>query len=190
MFTNDERPKTLQECFERLKKGCETLKEEYGYSDYAKFNPPLTEKEIQELQEYEKRLGFQLPEAYREFLKFSNGAIIDGLEIYELDMIGMPDDYVPDGYLPISCREMTSERLAISEEDGEIYIFWDFRGDKYDFKSALMDMLSECEGNIALAKKKKEDEMRTPEQIKKDEDDFNDFVERLKKSLELHKEKN
>ena len=82
MFMNDEKPKNLQECFERIKKACETLENEYGYSKYAKFNPPLTEKQIQELEEYESRLGFKLPEAYREFLKFSNGAVINGLEIY------------------------------------------------------------------------------------------------------------
>ena len=40
MFMNDEKPKDLQECFERMKKACETLENEYGYSKYAKFNPP------------------------------------------------------------------------------------------------------------------------------------------------------
>ena len=87
MFTNDERPKTLQECFERLKKGCETLYDECNYSkDYSHFNPPTTEDRISDM---EKRIGFALPYEYREFLKFSDGAKImeNCATIYGLNMI-------------------------------------------------------------------------------------------------------
>ena len=160
MFMNDEKPKNLQECFERIKKACETLENEYGYSKYAKFNPPLTEKEIQELEEYESRLGFKLPEAYREFLKFSNGAVINGLEIYELDMIGMPDDYVPDGYLAISSTEMTSRRLAISDENGTLYLFWDLQPDTWDFEYEIMSLLEKCENEVYDCKYEKERDER------------------------------
>ena len=118
MFMNDEKPKDLQECLERLKKGCETLSAECNYSeDYSQFNPPATEEEIVK---FESTLKFPLPQEYREFLKFSNGARIMGEEIYGLDSIGSSDVYVPDGYLSISRVEMTSERLAISEENGKI----------------------------------------------------------------------
>ena len=160
MFMNDEKPKNLQECFERIKKACETLENEYGYSKYAKFNPPLTEKEIQELEEYESRLGFKLPEAYREFLKFSNGAVINGMEIYKLDMIGMPDDYVPDGYLAISSTEMTSRRLAISDENGTLYLFWDLQPDTWDFEYEMMSLLEKCEDEVYDCKYEKEREER------------------------------
>lgn len=45
MLMNDEKPKNLQECFERLKKGCETLSAECNYSeDYSQFNPPPQKK--------------------------------------------------------------------------------------------------------------------------------------------------
>ncbi len=166
MFMNDEKPKTLQECLERLKKGCEKLYDEYEYpEDYSQFNSPATEEE---LQKFEERLGFVLPEAYREFLKFSNGAMIDGLEIYGVNMIGTIDEYIPDGYLAISYREMTSERLAISKKDGEIYIFWDLHGDKWNFEEMVMGMLSECEGNIAVAMEKVENSKKDPEIRKKE----------------------
>ena len=86
MFTPDEKPKSLQECFERLKKGCETLSAECNYSeDYSSFNPPATEEQIKE---FESALKYPLPEAYREFLKFSNGARIMEEDIFGLDMIG------------------------------------------------------------------------------------------------------
>ena len=160
MFMNDEKPKDLQECFERIKKACETLENEYGYSKYAKFNPPLTEKQIQELEEYESRLGFKLPEAYREFLKFSNGAVINGLEIYELDMIGMPDDYVPDDFLPITSIECVPERMAISMEDGNIYMFWEGIKEDCDFEYQLMQLLEKCENEVYDCKYEKEREER------------------------------
>ena len=160
MFMNDEKPKNLQERFERMKKACETLENEYGYSKYAKFNPPLTEKEIQELEEYESRLGFKLPEAYREFLKFSNGAIIDELKIYELGMIGMPDDYVPDDFLPITSIECVPERMAISMEDGNIYMFWEGEKEDCDFEYQLMQLLEKCEDEVNDCKYEKEREER------------------------------
>ena len=160
MFMNDEKPKDLHECFERMKKACETLENEYGYSKYAKFNPPLTEKEIQDLEEYESRLGFKLPEAYREFLKFSNGAIIDELKIYELDMIGMPDDYVPDDFLPITSIESVPERMAISMEDGNIYMFWEGIKEDCDFEYEMMSLLEKCEDEVYDCKYEKEREER------------------------------
>ena len=160
MFMNDKKPKNLHECFERMKKACETLENEYGYSKYAKFNPPLTEKQIQELEEYESRLGFKLPEAYREFLKFSNGAVINGLEIYELDMIGMPDDYVPDDFLPITSIECVPERMAISMEDGNIYMFWEGIKEDCDFEYEMMSLLEKCENEVYNCKYEKEREER------------------------------
>lgn len=143
MFTPDEKPKSLQECFERLKKGCETLSAECNYSeDYSSFNPPATEEKIKE---FESALKYPLPEAYREFLKFSNGARIMGEDIFGLDMIGMNDQYVPDGYLAISREEMVSERMAVSLEDGQIYLFWDLKGDPWNIEKYFFNRLKECE---------------------------------------------
>ena len=50
MFINNERPKTLQECFERLKKACEWLIDEEVFSTSGfKFNPPVTEEKLKEV---------------------------------------------------------------------------------------------------------------------------------------------
>ncbi|MBQ6945889.1 MAG: SMI1/KNR4 family protein [Ruminococcus sp.] len=190
MFMNDEKPKDLHECFERMKKACETLENEYGYSKYAKFNPPLTEKEIQDLEEYESRLGFKLPEAYREFLKFSNGAIIDELKIYELGMIGMPDDYVPDDFLPITSIECVPERMAISMEDGNIYMFWEGVKEDCDFEYQLMQLLEKCEECIIEHAEEARKALRTPEQIKQDEEEIQAVVDKWKKFLAERKKQN
>ena len=157
MFMNDEKPKNLQECFERMKKACETLENEYGYSKYAKFNPPATEEDIVE---FESTLNFPLPHAYREFLKFSNGAVIDGLEIYALGMTRMPEDYVPDNFLPITSIEGVPERMAISMEDGNIYMFWEGIKEDCDFEYEIMSLLEKCEDEVYDCKYEKEREER------------------------------
>jgi len=157
MFTNDEKPKNLQECFERMKKACETLENEYGYSKYAKFNPPATEEDIVK---FESTLNFPLPHAYREFLKFSNGAVIDGLEIYALGMTKMPEDYVPDNFLPITSIEGVPERMAISMEDGKIYMFWEGIKEDCDFEYEIMSLLEKCEDEVNDCKYEKEREER------------------------------
>ena len=167
MFTPDEKPKSLQECFERLKKGCETLSAECNYSeDYSSFNPPATEEQIKE---FESELKYPLPEAYREFLKFSNGARIMEEDIFGLDMIGMNDHYVTDGYLAISREEMTSERMAISMEDGQIYLFWELKPSSWSFEHEIMNLLNDCEDKVdehdrEVERKKRREAGITPEQ--------------------------
>ena len=98
----------------------------------------------EEIVKFESTLKFPLPQEYREFLKFSNGARIMGEEIYGLDSIGSSDVYVPDGYLAISSTEMTSERMAISEEDGQVYLFWDLKGNPWNIEDYFYDQLEEC----------------------------------------------
>ena len=169
MIPNEE-TNSLKECFERLKKGCETLSEECNYSDdYSKFNPPATEEQIKE---YEREFKFPLPEAYREFLKFSNGARIMGEDIYGLNMIGLDGPFVPDGYLAISQLEATSKRMAISENDGEVYLFWDLKGDSWNIKEYFFDLLNQCEDKIDEYKREIEKEERRKAGITEEQEMF------------------
>lgn len=138
-------PKTLQECLERLKKGCEMLYDEYEYpEDYSQFNPPATEERIQAM---EKRIGLALPQGYRKFLLFSNGAKIMGnsATIYGLDWIGASDPMVPAGYLTIGEVIGDGERIALSEADGKIYSCYNGRISLWHFEDRMFEMLSECE---------------------------------------------
>ncbi len=148
MFMNDEKPKNLQECLERLKKGCEMLYDEYEYSDdYSHFNPPATEERIQAM---EKRLGFALPQGYRHFLRFSDGAKIMGnsATIYGLNWIGASDHMVPTGYLTIGEVVGDGERIALSETDGQIYSCYNGRISLLHFEDRMFELLNECEGLI------------------------------------------
>ncbi len=173
----NEETNSLQECFERLKKGCKTLSEECNYSeDYSKFNPPATEEQIKD---FESELKYPLPEAYREFLKFSNGARIMGEDIYGLDMIGMNDQYVPEGYLAISSIEMMSDRMAISLEDGDLYMLYDLKPSSWSFEREIKSLLNECESEIKSIKIQQENEKSDSETIKKKKQELDDYVKAM-----------
>ena len=181
-------PKTLQECFERLKKGCETLRDECGYSnDYSQFNPPATEEKIQDM---EKRLGFALPREYREFLLFSNGAKIMGnsATIYGLDWIGATDPMVPAGYLTIGEVIGDGERIALSEVDRKIYSFYGEEVSVWDFEREMVGLLKSCELDINDSRRENEKKARDFETIKRDAEEFDNFLERIRRSLEANKE--
>ena len=176
MIPNEE-TNSLQECFERLKKGCKTLSEECNYSEnYSKFNPPATEEQIKD---FESELKYPLPEAYREFLKFSNGARIMGEDIYGLDMIGMNDQYVPEGYLAISSIEMMSDRMAISLEDGDLYMLYDLKPSSWSFEREIKSLLNECESEIKSIKIQLENEKSDSETIKKKKQELDDYVKAM-----------
>ena len=186
MYLNNKEPESIKECIERLKSGTETLKNEYNYGTFAKFNPPAKEADIKE---YEDRLGFRLPKYYREFLLISDGARINYEHIFGLDDIGMNDDYVPEGYLAITSTELTTDRFAFSEEDGTLYDFFDLNAITLDFKDYLFGLLTTCEEEIIERKEAKEKAARTPEEIKRDRENYNDFMLRVKKAIEADRKK-
>ena len=184
MFMNDEKPKDLQECLERLKKGCEMLYDEYEYSeDYSQFNPPATEERIQAM---EKRIGLPLPQGYRQFLLFSNGAKIMGnsATIYGLDWIGASDPMVPEGYLTIGEVIGDGERIALSEADGKIYSCYNGRISLWHFEDKMMELLKECEECISEHDEEARKALRTPDEIKRDEEEAQAVVDKWRKFLE------
>ena len=158
MLMNDEKTKDLQECVEKLRKGCKTLVEEFEHSEEcAKVFPPATDEEIEEL---ERSLKIPLPEDYKEFLKLANGVIIDHTEICGTDSIIVKDSWLPDGYLAISCSDNTSERLAISKEDGKVYLFWELQPEEWNFTLKLKNLLEMCESDIFEYEYRREKEER------------------------------
>ena len=194
MFMNDEKPKTLQECLERLKKGCEKLYDEYEYSeDYSHFNPPATEEQIQAM---EKRIGLALPQGYRQFLLFSNGAKIMGnsATIYGLDWIGASDPMVPKGYLTIGEVIGDGERIALSETDGQIYSCYNGRISLWHFEDRMFELLSECEGLIEDIQDDMEREERRKAGFTAEQEMYELYVqllgeERVKEIIEQNKKR-
>ncbi|MBR1432061.1 SMI1/KNR4 family protein [Ruminococcus sp.] len=143
MFTPDEKPRSLQECFERLKKAREiVVSDEYGYTEKDfEFNPPASEELIEKC---ENDYGFKLPEDCKEFFRISNGIRIFNTVIYGVDYIGMSDPFVPDDYLCFGRNESTSERLTFSK-DGKFYLCYDFEPEPWEFEDYLLLKLEKCE---------------------------------------------
>ena len=143
MYLNNKEPESIQECMEMLKNGCEKLYNECDYSkEFSHFNPPATDEQITEL---ERKLKYPLPKEYKEFLKFSNGARIMDNDIYGIHEFGMSDHHIPDGYLAIGRNELSGRRIAISEEDGLVYLLWDTRETPWGFEKELTNLLDKCE---------------------------------------------
>ena len=178
----------IEECVEKLRKGCKTLVEEFDHpEEWAKVFPPATDEEIEEL---EKSLKFPLPEDYKEFLKLANGAVIDYTIICGTDSIIVKDSWLPDGFYAISYSDRTSERLAISKEDGRVCLFWELQPEEWNFTLKLKNVLEECENDIyeyECKRKQQENAKKSPDEKKRDEEEVQAVVDKWRKFLEERK---
>ena len=102
-----------------------------------------------------------------------------GEDIYGLDMIGMNDQYVPEGYLAISSIEMMSDRMAISLEDGDLYMLYDLKPSSWSFEREIKSLLNECESEIKSIKIQQENEKSDSETIKKKKQELDDYVKAM-----------
>ncbi len=147
------------------------------------FNPGATEEEIEEL---EKEFDITLPEDHREFLLFANGARImsNFITLYGIDLIGIEDPMVPEEYYTIGELVGDGTRLAFCTEDGKIYSCYDGDISKDDLKETLTDMLKECNYAVKEREYKKQQALKDPETLKKEEE-YDAYMDKIKKSLGL-----
>ena len=163
-----EEPKTLEECFERLKKDRERLIDECDYpAGYNSFNAPATEEQIENL---EKTYKVKLPEEYKAFLRFANGATIMGTSatIYGTDMFGIKDAMVPDEYYTVGERIGDGERIALNPANGELYSCYNGTIKSFDLEHELHRLIEECEEEIIESEEKKAQAAKDPETLKKE----------------------
>ena len=183
-----EKPKTLQESFERIKSAWKKLIDEYDYcsEDYFFFNSPATEKEIAKLESVCK---LKLPEDYKEFLRFANGAQIMGnsCTIYGTHMFGARDPMVPDEFYTIGERIGDGERIALNPEDGELYSCYNGEIEPFSFEWEMCRLVEECEENVIECEEKIAEEKKTPEQKQKEAEEYKAYIERLKSFIEERK---
>ena len=163
------KPESIKECVERMRKANDLLINDFGYGEYATFGKPATEDDIKEA---EKSLGFPLPEDYKEFVRLTGTIEIEHQDerIFGLDDLGANDHYTPDGYIAMSYTGLTSERLALSEEDGEVYLFWDLDPDSYAFTYFLENMLSRMEETVSEEHDREETKKMRAEGITKEDE--------------------
>ena len=167
MFIGEE-PKTLDECFERLIKDRDRLIDECDYpANYNRFNEPATEEQIEKL---EKTHSIKLPEEYKAFLRFANGATIMGTSatIYGTDMFGARDMMVPDDYFTVGERIGDGERIALNPEDGKLYSCYNGTIKPFYLEHELHRLIEECEEEIIESEEEKARAAMDPEgKIKK-----------------------
>lgn len=184
MSINFKEPKTFNECLERLKAGCQKLSDECDYSsDYSIFNTGATEEQLKRI---ESHFNVKLCESYRVFMKFSNGAKImeNSAKIYSTEMFGVDDPIVPDGYYTIGEVIGDGERIAISKEDGEPYSIYNGRINYWDFGFQMKELLKDCEDLIEEHEKELIQASKDPETLKREEEEYKEYVRRTRKRLE------
>ena len=178
MFIGEE-PKTLDECFERLKKGCQKLSDECGYSDdYSVFNEPATEEEIKR---YEERHNIVLPEDYKKFLRFSNGAEIMGtsMTIYGLNYCGISDEMVPEYYCVIGEQIGDGERIAFDPETKEIFSFYNGKMTPWKIENEMKWLVEDCEGCISDSELERARAAKDPETLKREKEECASYWRKL-----------
>lgn len=183
-----EKPKSMQECFERIRSAVGRLTGELDYwpEGHCVFNPPATEQEIETL---ERQYGLTLPDEYKEFLRFSNGAEICGhsCTIYGTDMFGAGDAMVPDPLYTVGERIGDGERIALDPRDGELYSCYNGTVKMFSLELEMCRLVEECEENIIECEKKIAEEKKTPEEKQKEEEEYKAYLEELKAFIEERK---
>lgn len=186
-----EKPKSMQECFERIRSAAERLTGELACwpNEYCEFNPPATEQEIEEL---ESSYGLKLPDEYKEFLRFSNGAKIGGYSctVYGTKDFGVDDPMVPDEFYTVGETIGDGERIALNPEDGELYSCYNGEIEPFSFEWEMCRLVKECEENVIECEKQIAEEKKTPEQKQKDAEEYAAFISKFNRSIEEAKKRN
>ena len=127
----------IEECVEKLRKGCKTLVEEFDHpEEWAKVFPPATDEEINYL---ETSLNIVVPIGYKEFLKISNGARLCGYtseflnikRVVNLNKMETSPDF-PKDYIMIADIIGDGEILCFSKNTGKFIRYFDGKEIVYD----------------------------------------------------------
>ena len=116
-------------------------KEEEGELGKTKFSNPVSEEEIEN---WEKENGVEIPETYKQWLRFTGDCIIDGTTAEFYSPKNFRTEYVPEDLVIIGEQTGDGEVVCFSKETGEIVTF--FEGEinfEYGtFNEALKEILS------------------------------------------------
>lgn len=182
---------SMQECFERIRSAVERLTGELDYwpEGHCVFNPPATEHEIETL---ERQYGLMLPDEYKEFLRFSNGAKICGhsCTIYGTDMFGAGDAMVPDPLYAVGKRIGDGERIALDPRVGELYSCYNWAVKLFSLEIEMCRLVEECEEGVIECERQIAEAKKTPEQKQKEAEEHAAFLAELDRLIEEARSKN
>ena len=120
---------TLKNEFDEIVKLCEERVEEYG-ERASYFMEPATEEEILQ---WERKTGIQIPEDYRQWLKLTaNCQICSNIASLVFPELEQPD-FLPDDYVLIGYVVGDGEVLCFSKSTGEYITYFEGKVNrKYD----------------------------------------------------------
>lgn len=115
---------------------CDSLKEEYNSSFFEPVNEEV-------MKQWENENGIIIPESYKEWLRFSNGAVIRGLlaHFYGVEGFEVNNPEYPEDCVIIGDLIGDGERLSFSRRTGKILRINHGRVREYDDFAAFLNRM-------------------------------------------------
>ena len=92
---------------------------------------------------------------------------------------------VPDEYYTVGERIGDGERITLNPADGELYSCYNGKVKLFDLEHELHRLIEECEEEIIASEKEKAQAAKDPETLKREEEEYKEYMIKLKKSLGL-----
>ncbi len=130
---------------------CQQLEPKCGANAFS-FAPPATEEE---LSDWENRNGISIPEDYKDWLRFSNGSVIefDLARFNALQYFSVNSNLVPDDLVIIGALIGDGEILCFSKKTGKIIRHLDGEATTVSgFKQILINIIKLMKGESCLSK--------------------------------------
>jgi AAA+ ATPase superfamily predicted ATPase len=137
---------SLQSEIDELQELCQRM-EDMKINE-SRFDPPATEEEILG---WESNYGITIPESYKEWLRFSNGAQIFGFtaQFYSIKGIVVEEKYLPEDLVMIGDMIGDGELICFSKETGKIFSLFEGKREDYgSFKEVLIEVIRIGKGQL------------------------------------------
>ena len=141
---------SLKEQIKEIVSICEELAKDYG-DDASWFNPPATEGEISK---WEEKNGVIIPESYKDWLRFANGAQIrmSLAEFYEINKIELEYSGIPKDYIVIGSLIGDGELLCFSKSTGKFIRYFEKQIDEAEsFTEIIYEIIRMARGKSSLS---------------------------------------
>ncbi len=123
----------------------------------SSFNEPATEEQFAQ---WEKEHNIIIPESYKEWLRFSNGSVIDNAtaEFLGVERIVVSSKYIPEDLVIIGHLIGDGEVLCFSKENRNFVRHFEGRenGVYQDFNEVLKEIIRLVRGDSGISKEAEE----------------------------------
>lgn len=137
---------SLKKEIEDLIEICDKLEEDEKYGGSTVFREPATEEM---LKEWEEENGIILPEEYKDFLRFTDGARINSYTALFVSVVGIRANFValPPEYVLVGDYGGYGALMCFEKATGEFLTYERGRIEHYGtFRNLLLDIIESCRG--------------------------------------------